>query len=249
MTDSWKEIIYRNYASNTNRIIKSHPTDNPKIITHLIDKYFPNNKTTRIADLGCGAGELLLALSQRGFSNILGVDISEEQVNLARMTGVENIVCQNLHDYLSEAEPHDFISMLDILEHFDKQEVVDILSAVHNALVDNGKILIRVPNAAGFLSQDICFGDFTHQTVFTQESLMQVLRSINLKVLQCDNEPLVFERVRPFIRALLYRAAALPMCFIKKLQFGFKTRVIFTTNILVLATKINSCNVPPSATK
>ena len=242
---SWEETLYSNYATNTNRATLNNSTPTSPVATRLIDTYFPNDRTAHIADLGCGSGFLLRSMHQRGFTDVIGVDVSEEQVLLARERGSQNVICKDIDEYLTSARPHDFIAMVDILEHFDKQEVVNVLSSVYNALVDGGKLLIRVPNAEGFLSQGICFGDFTHQSFFTPGSLSQVLRSVNFEVLQCDNEPLVFVRLRPYIRAILCKAAALPMVLIRKLQSGFNTNVVVTANMLVLAKKPTSTNIAP----
>ena len=41
-------------------------------------------KESRIVDISCGTGELLLELQKRGMSNLYGIDISEEMLNKAR---------------------------------------------------------------------------------------------------------------------------------------------------------------------
>lgn len=241
---SWQDSLYRDYATNTGRTNPSFTTGRQPVTTWLIDRYFPSRTDARIADLGCGSGGLLHALSKRGYSCATGVDISEEQVRLASEHGVQNVICQGLDDYLSGAGPHDFIVMLDVLEHFDRQGVMDLLTAIHAATIDEGRILLRVPNAAGFLSGGVCFGDFTHVSLFTAGSIAQVLKSAGFRVVRCDNEPLVYEGLKPFVRALAFRAFAGAFCMVKKLQIGFQEPVIHTANLLVLAEKVPAVAPP-----
>jgi len=48
----------------------------------IFEKYVP--KSSRILDVGCGAGRTTLALFRRGYENIIGLDLSEEMVFAAR---------------------------------------------------------------------------------------------------------------------------------------------------------------------
>ncbi|MDA0990376.1 MAG: methyltransferase domain-containing protein [Verrucomicrobia bacterium] len=235
---SWQDTLYRSYATDTARTGAAVAAEMEWAAMRLIDRYLPKNKDCRIADLGCGSGTFLQALAQRGYTNTVGVDISTEQVQLARKRGIENVICGDVGDYLATAEKHDAVVMLDCLEHFDQQGVVDLLKAIRIALVDGGTLLLRVPNAAGFLAQDNCFGDFTHRTYFTPSSLSQVLSSTGYHLVGCHNESLSRNRFAPLIRAVLFRVMALPWWLAKKAQGGSKVCVVISANMLVLASPI-----------
>src|SRR6266852_8466542 len=55
-------------------------------------KYLPlladMDRDAPILEIGCGGGGLLAYLGRRGFSHAVGIDLSEEQVELARLRGV-----------------------------------------------------------------------------------------------------------------------------------------------------------------
>jgi len=52
---------------------------NIKIILNFFDKYLPKIKEP-VLDLGCGTGQNLYSLYKRGFTEIYGIDFSEEAI-------------------------------------------------------------------------------------------------------------------------------------------------------------------------
>jgi len=80
--------IYKNYASgfqDADKIFNvktSARWGNP--YDYYFRKWLPESRDAAIVDLACGGGKLLHYFKQRGFSCITGVDISPEQVDLAR---------------------------------------------------------------------------------------------------------------------------------------------------------------------
>ena len=68
------------------------------------------------------------------------------------------------------------IVLNDVIEHLEKQELFDLLDAARNALTEGGTLFIKVPNMANPYTGATSFAlDFTHQLVFTEISLRQVL--------------------------------------------------------------------------
>jgi len=92
----------------TNELIKNHPPDNlAKSYEHylfrrtisdapfwqfIISRFIPENKNTRILDLGCGPGTSMFYLGRNGYNNTLGVDVSLDSVNSAKTLGINNIL-------------------------------------------------------------------------------------------------------------------------------------------------------------
>jgi len=70
---------------------------------------------------------------------------------------------------------YQMIAMNDILEHIPKQETLNFLRAVLGALRPEGNAVINVPQVSGFTSLFCRYNDFTHETIFTEMSLKQVL--------------------------------------------------------------------------
>ena len=73
-------------------------------------------KSARILDIGCGSGSFLKALSEQGYTEIAGIDLSEEQVKLAHQLGVTQVQQGDLVDFLNAADhKFDLISGMDII--------------------------------------------------------------------------------------------------------------------------------------
>lgn len=47
-------------------------------------KHLPNEKDTRILDLGCGMGHFLYFLKANGYNNYLGIDFCDENIKFCR---------------------------------------------------------------------------------------------------------------------------------------------------------------------
>lgn len=75
-----------------------------------------------ILELGCGQGRFRKFLFESGYPNLIGVDVSPEQVGLARKLVHSAPVHQaNALDYLAYGESVDAIVALDLIEHFTKR--------------------------------------------------------------------------------------------------------------------------------
>lgn len=136
----------------------------------------PTRKDARILDAGCGDGVLLWWLQDSGYGQAEGVEVSAEQVDAARALGVRDVHQSDLLAFLS-ARPgaYDTVIMRNVLEHFEKPDVLDIVRAVHGALASGGAFVLQVPNAESPFFGRIRYGDFTHGLAFSSTSLAQVL--------------------------------------------------------------------------
>lgn len=138
----------------------------------------PKDKDAHILELGCGAGYFLKYLKELGYQNIHGVDISPEQLELAKKLGGSLYIVQaDIFDYLkSTKQKFDMICAFHVLEHLFKNEILELLSFIYEKLNNNGMILIEVPNAGSplFGGQNR-YSEFTHETGFTAPSLKEVL--------------------------------------------------------------------------
>lgn len=137
--------------------------------------FLPTRKDAAILDLGCGYGEFLHFLQKRGYSETTGIDLSAEQVEIARDLGVRNVHCREGIDFLrGSVGQFDFISAIDVLEHVPKDSVFPLLDLIYNALRPGGRFLCQVPNLAAFYTP-LFYMDFSHETPFTATSLKQAL--------------------------------------------------------------------------
>ncbi len=142
----------------------------------LIRNYFPSGKNYSILEIACGFGALVHSLKQRGYTDVLGIDISDEQIELARKFGVENIIQQEaIHFLETNNRKWDIIIALEFIEHLSKEEVMYFLSLCRQRINKGCRLILRTLNCISPFFGMYAFGDFTHQTFFTPSSLKQVV--------------------------------------------------------------------------
>jgi 2-polyprenyl-3-methyl-5-hydroxy-6-metoxy-1,4-benzoquinol methylase len=134
----------------------------------------PSPAAGPVLDIGCGQGQLVKLMLADGYE-AAGIDVSPEQVALARAAGLDQIQ-QGDYRALLEARAGQLaaVTATDVLEHLTKAEVLDAFDRVANALVPGGVFVARVPNAASPFGGRIRYGDFTHESSHTARSVRQV---------------------------------------------------------------------------
>lgn len=139
-------------------------------------KYFPKNKDVEILDIGVGRGEMLTCFKKWGYKNYFGIDISPSTIDFCQSIGLN---CQCVHDsndYLRKNQNrYHLITLTDVLEHIPREFVIQFLKDIKNALVDDGIVIIQIPNLQspdGFLHM---YNDITHACGYIEHSLAQVL--------------------------------------------------------------------------
>lgn len=136
----------------------------------------PADRSARILDVGCGSGSLVWWLQRRGYREAAGIDVSAEQIEVARRLGVANVEAADLREYLgSRRATFDRLILRDVLEHFPRERILEVLDLCRCALRPDGRLVLQVPNAEAPLWGRIRYGDFTHEIAFTEGSLRQLL--------------------------------------------------------------------------
>lgn len=77
----WYEELFRNYAETYDTESFTQGTLQE---CEFIDREFGEDRTMRILDIGCGTGRHAIELAKRGY-RVTGVDLSEDQLNRARL--------------------------------------------------------------------------------------------------------------------------------------------------------------------
>ncbi|OUJ75356.1 class I SAM-dependent methyltransferase [Hymenobacter crusticola] len=210
---------------------------NGPYITQLIKEYIPSDRNLRIIDLGCGHGAHLYFLKQQGYHNLIGVDTSAEQVELAHQLGVEEVQRGNIDEFLSrDQEAADVVLLIDILEHLPLEGTFELLDSIFSKLNKGGRLIIHVPNAEGLYGMRIRYGDLTHEQAFTPTSIRQLLKTIGFsKVTYSEDKPVV-HGILSFVRRVLWGVLTAPHRLLLMAETGHK-RFILSQNMLVVAQK------------
>jgi SAM-dependent methyltransferase len=162
-------------------------------------KVLPQSKSAKILDIGCGFGQTLRALSRMGYTNIHGVDISDDAVQHCRDSGLKVEVVTDLASYMEEnRQAYDFILMSHVLEHIEKNLIIPYVKAIKSMLKENAQFMVMVPNAQSSTDCYWAYEDFTHSTLFTTGSLYFVLAAGGFKEIEFV-DPYCVEGV-PFFR-------------------------------------------------
>jgi SAM-dependent methyltransferase len=241
MTDAnprdFRRELYRRYVSRFKLETRLNAEPSVAWWDH---KYLPLleglERGAPILELGCGAGELLAYLERRGFSHAMGIDISSEQVELARGRGVHAEVVDAL-DFLGSAEDsYDAIVAVDLLEHLSRDELVRLAPLIFGALQPGGRLLVQTANGAGLFPHQVIYGDLTHMTIFTPQSLAQLLRVsgfVDLCFYETGPVPI---RLRGKINLALWQAIKAVANAVRSIETG-KRQAIWTENFICLARK------------
>lgn len=177
----------------------------------------PLDKNARILDIGPGYGVMLSLLKRLGYKNCLAVDISEEVVDFCRKKGFGEIrLITTIQDFLrQEKEAFDFISMIEVIEHIKKEEILDVCISVRESLKAEGRVIIETPNMGAVFSSLLRYYDFTHEVGFTSHSLAQLMANAGFREIEIRGFEGIIRRdprsaIRKFLRnGLLYPTARL----------------------------------------
>ena len=135
-------------------------------------------------EIGSGTGGFLLYLARKGVADFQGIDHDPQLTGMQPPEVAGRFECMDAGQYLDNLGDRVFdrIVLLDVLEHFTPEEGFRLLSKVKNALSEQGKIIVKVPNAASPWGMNYQFGDLTHKTAYNGESLRQLGIACGLKI-------------------------------------------------------------------
>lgn len=240
----YRQRIYAGYVTARDHPLAPASLDGlaPRLpyFRQMIRRHFPSNRNVSILELGCGHGALLYALHQAGYSNAIGVDGSSEQVAAAQRLGVQGVseggVIEALHETPDASQ--DVVIAFDLIEHFTKPELIDLIDDVHRVLKPGGRWIIHVPNAESPFGSRMRYGDFTHEIAFTRLSLTQVLLSSGFTQVSCFEDRPVPHGLKSLVRAGLWAMIRASLLFFLAVETGvFDRNAVFSQNLLAVATR------------
>lgn len=153
----------------------SHAVRAARAYRHYLRGWLPADRNTPIVDLACGQGFLIYFLQQAGYECISGIDLSPDQVRIARQI-LPTVEEGNVLDYLDKRlASFGLITAFDLIEHLRKPEVMPFLDACRAALRPGGRLILKTVNAASPWASELRYGDFTHEVAFTPSALSRLL--------------------------------------------------------------------------
>lgn len=240
----FKQDFYNKYVTTHIAERKGTPTleefrTRSKMYNAHFGQFLPSDKKSHILDIGCGNGSIVWWLQQLGYSDASGIDISSEQIQLGKLLGVNNLVQGNLSEYLrNKLKDLNIIIARDVIEHLNRQDVVEMLDQCYNALQSGGKLLLQVPNGESPFFGRIRYGDFTHETAFSQSSLQQLLKMTGFNKVECHSSGPVLCGLRSIPRLAIWKVCEAFYRIALYAELGrAKTSRIVTQNIIAVASK------------
>lgn len=227
-----KRLVEQYYSTHYNRFMPTTAEGWQWVLDRIdlnFGKFFDTlPRNSPILDVPCGVGYLEHYLIKKGFTNIYAVDLSEEQIHIAKLKlqeyglkydGKVNFRIADAFEYLRTNKGFSAIALIDFLEHLRKERVNEVLDLANRALQERGLLFVRVSNADNPTWGRFFYRDFTHETPFTPNTLHQCLSITGFEVLRIDYEilpkpnkvlALVKQRIRLMRLWLLGRFLGIP---------------------------------------
>ena len=243
MEQKYRDILYKNYDV---MLTKGEALEDSEAEKQTIAKYFernylpyfPSNKECMIADIGCGKGNFLYACQKQGYKNIIGIDLSEQNINYCKKQDYPCIQSEGLEYLKSNKNTLDVIIFNDVIEHLTKDEVLEMILAMKDALRENGKVFVKTLNMANPYTGPAClYIDFTHETGYTEMNLVQIFENLGFAdVMVFGADIYVFKGFVNFAAKIMSKMICRSLRF-KSHLFGRKSIKIFEKSLICVAQK------------
>ena len=116
-------------------------------VVDLLTQFIPE-KSNSIVDIGCANGGMLNCFHEKGFSNLIGIDISQKCVDNVKALGYDSIFGGIFNLENLKGKQFDCLIISHVMEHIrDLSEAAKNLSSL---VTEDGLIYIEVPDASNY---------------------------------------------------------------------------------------------------
>lgn len=143
------------YRKNAQELLKRYHQVKEKGVSGYFDRAFADCKT--VLDIGCGAGQDLLHLLEKGY-DAYGLEPCEEliRVTVEKYPQLDGrILPGSLPSSVENLKNKKFDAVLcsAVLMNIPEEDLFDSVYVIRNLLEDRGKLLISIPNSRGDLAK------------------------------------------------------------------------------------------------
>jgi SAM-dependent methyltransferase len=145
-------------------------------------RFLPALVKGRLLDVGCGSGEWLASMRERGW-NVAGLDFDQDAVRIAKQSGLE-VRSGTLKEQNYASKSFDAVTLHHVIEHVP--DPVETLTECARILVNGGQLVLSTPNSAS-LGHRI-FKEYwrgleppRHLHIFSGRSLRRVLEQAGFR--------------------------------------------------------------------
>jgi SAM-dependent methyltransferase len=179
-------------------------------VADLLVAFIPQGGS-RILEMGCGSGQLLSVLRQRGFTNVFGADPSPACAEAARNFHGVPVIAHTIFDIPKPKSPYDLLILTGVMEHIrDLDRAVEQFDVLLNS---TGRVYLEVPDASRLEpSADAPFQEFSveHINYFSPHSLTNLMGRKGFRAVATGRALRPLHEIKCFTAYGLYEKSAAP---------------------------------------
>lgn len=140
-----------------------------------------------ILEIGCGTGIFSRYLRQKGFTDVVCLDVDERLAPALADLDPFQVVFEEAETYvdtISGKRTFDLVVMQDVLEHLQLEKTLSMLKALHTVLAPGGRILIRIPNLSSPWGARFYYGAFDHVTPYSPDRVREIAALTSFQVVR-----------------------------------------------------------------
>jgi SAM-dependent methyltransferase len=242
--EEWRTQVYEGYVHERRIPLAPDTLEGLRSrsywLKRMVRDLFPESLDAPILEVGCGHGALIYFARSLGYLNIRGVDGSPDQVASARKLGIPGVEQGDAMDALQKQGANSLAALVavDVIEHFERQEVLDFASESYRVLRPGGCLIMHTVNGSSPFQGDSRYNDITHNLAFTQNSMGQILSASGFRNFSFYEDTPVVHGIKSAARWLGWKVVRALLQAYNAIETGDPGReAIFSRNFTITATK------------